>query len=189
VLGVALAAAGAGTAAAAEKVSLRLKWLAQAQFAGFYVAKALCGEEELRWKAGDVFLLPGGGDTRLRAGVSAAVLWAVTNEPQLAFDGSVPAAKRDSPVDVVHYTADEIEQQFALLATTTTRADTAGQALIFSSLRQEASRIIMRAPWASIFFDASGISHAFPSCAAPRFSKDTRRTPGSGESAPISCPA
>jgi NitT/TauT family transport system substrate-binding protein len=40
VLGVALAVAGTGTAAAAEKVSLRLKWLAQAQFAGFYVAKA-----------------------------------------------------------------------------------------------------------------------------------------------------
>jgi gentisate 1,2-dioxygenase len=55
----------------------------------------------------------------------------------------VPAVKRNSPVDVVHYTADEIEQQFALLATTTTSADTAGQALIFSSLRQEASRNIM----------------------------------------------
>eukprot|EP01035_Chromulina_nebulosa_P002146 gene2146-2888_t len=27
-------------ASAAEKVSVRLKWLAQAQFAGFYVAKA-----------------------------------------------------------------------------------------------------------------------------------------------------
>jgi NitT/TauT family transport system substrate-binding protein len=40
VLGIALAVAGTGTAAAAEKVSLRLKWLAQAQFAGFYVAKA-----------------------------------------------------------------------------------------------------------------------------------------------------
>ena len=36
----AIAICAAGGAAAAEKVSVRLKWLAQAQFAGFYVAKA-----------------------------------------------------------------------------------------------------------------------------------------------------
>ncbi len=39
-LGVVALAGTTGGAAAAEKVSLRLKWLTQTQFAGFYVAKA-----------------------------------------------------------------------------------------------------------------------------------------------------
>jgi NitT/TauT family transport system substrate-binding protein len=40
VLGSVLTLASTSSAIAAEKVSVRLKWLAQAQFAGFYVAKA-----------------------------------------------------------------------------------------------------------------------------------------------------
>jgi len=39
-LGVALGVAFAGGARAADKVTLQLKWVAQAQFAGYYVAKA-----------------------------------------------------------------------------------------------------------------------------------------------------
>ena len=40
VLGAALAVAMAGNAQAADKVTLQLKWVTQAQFAGYYVAKA-----------------------------------------------------------------------------------------------------------------------------------------------------
>ncbi len=39
-LGAALAVAAAGAAQAADKVTLQLKWVTQAQFAGYYVAKA-----------------------------------------------------------------------------------------------------------------------------------------------------
>jgi NitT/TauT family transport system substrate-binding protein len=58
VLGVA-AIAAAGTAQAADKVTLQLKWVTQAQFAGYYVAKdkGFYKEEGL-----DVTIKPGGPD-------------------------------------------------------------------------------------------------------------------------------
>ena len=57
---LALALAGvAGTASAADKVTVQLKWLPQAQFAGYYVAaaKGFYKEADL-----DVTIKPGGPD-------------------------------------------------------------------------------------------------------------------------------
>ncbi len=58
-LSAALAAGAAQTAAAADPVTLQLKWVTQAQFAGYYVAEAkgFYAEENL-----DVTILPGGPD-------------------------------------------------------------------------------------------------------------------------------
>ncbi|HZP99295.1 MAG TPA: ABC transporter substrate-binding protein [Reyranella sp.] len=59
VLGAALGLAAAGAAQAADKVTLQLKWVTQAQFAGYYVAKAKGFYSE----AGlDVTINPGGPD-------------------------------------------------------------------------------------------------------------------------------
>ncbi len=59
VLGVALLALQASGAWAAEKVTLQLKWVTQAQFAGYYVAKdkGFYADEDL-----DVTIKPGGPD-------------------------------------------------------------------------------------------------------------------------------
>ncbi|MBT2334695.1 cupin domain-containing protein [Variovorax paradoxus] len=89
---------------------------------------------------GDVFLLPAAWDYRLTAGSAGALLWTVGNEPQLAFDGSQPPAAANAPVDAVHYPADEIERQFALIFSMATSDTTSGRALIFSSDRQQAAR-------------------------------------------------
>jgi len=58
-LGVAALALWGGMAAAADEVTLQLKWVTQAQFAGYYVAldKGFYGEEGL-----DVTIKPGGPD-------------------------------------------------------------------------------------------------------------------------------
>jgi len=58
-LGIALMLFTAGTASAADKVTLQLKWLPQAQFMGYYVAaaKGYYKDEGL-----DVTILPGGSD-------------------------------------------------------------------------------------------------------------------------------
>ncbi len=71
-MGVALAALAAG-AASAEEVKLQLKWVTQAQFAGYYVAKdkGFYKEEGL-----DVDIMPGGPDispTQVMAGGGADV--------------------------------------------------------------------------------------------------------------------
>jgi NitT/TauT family transport system substrate-binding protein len=59
VLGAAILGLGAVSAAAADSVTLQLKWVTQAQFAGYYVAK----DKGLYEKAGlDVTIKPGGPD-------------------------------------------------------------------------------------------------------------------------------
>lgn len=87
------------------------------------------------WGAGDVLLLPGGAVT-LRAHENA-VLWLVGNEPLLAFEGLRPGATAMAPV---HFPADEIERQLALIGACTSNDSTAGLALIFSSDGLEAWR-------------------------------------------------
>lgn len=96
------------------------------------------GGETLRWEPGDVMLLPGGALTH--AAETRAVLWCVSNEPQLAHDASRPPA---SPIAPVHYPAAEIERQLAVIAAAGTNAATSGLALIFSSEGLEAARNIL----------------------------------------------
>jgi gentisate 1,2-dioxygenase len=100
------------------------------------------GGERIDWSAGDVFLLPGGGEHTHRA-ERESVLWVVTNEPQLAFEGFRAAEPAASPIEAVHYRADEILRQLDRIYEVAKGDDTAGFAIIFSSAKQEASRNIM----------------------------------------------
>lgn len=98
--------------------------------------------ETISFRTGDVFVLPG-VPARLMTGGERVVLWAVTNEPQLAFDGDrAPDAAR-MPVAPVHYPAAEIARQIALIYEHARNEATSGIALIFSSDKQAAARNIM----------------------------------------------
>ena len=101
-----------------------------------------CGAEEIAWSAGDVFVLPGGQHAS-HTGETTAVLWLVTNEPQLAFENLRAPAPGQSPTDLVHYRADEIDRQIDLIYEIGRDSSIAGSALIFSAERQEASRNIL----------------------------------------------
>ena len=102
-----------------------------------------CGPERIQWQAGDTFVLPGGLAHAYRAADSHAVLWIVTNEPQLAFENLRPPKAGDAPTDAVHFPADEVERQIKLLYQIGRGEDIAGSALIFSSERQEAIRNVL----------------------------------------------
>jgi len=56
---------------------------------------SVCGAETIAWAAGDIFLLPGAPGIH-HAGPQGAVLWMVSNEPQLAFDHLQPRST-DAP--------------------------------------------------------------------------------------------
>lgn len=96
--------------------------------------------ERIVWSAGDVFVLPGGLAQQHRAGPEGAVLWVVTNEPQLAFENLQPSNQGRAPTEAVHYPAAEIDRQIDRIYQVAMGAETAGLALIFSSDRQEAAR-------------------------------------------------
>lgn len=106
--------------------------------------ETVCGDERVDWKPGDVFVLPGGIVHRYRAAPDAdAILWVVTNEPQLAFEHLRAPVDGNAPTPVVHYPADEIERQIELIYDVGRGSDIAGSALIFSSERQEAIRNVL----------------------------------------------
>lgn len=100
------------------------------------------GSGAIDWGAGDVFILPG-GETFTHAARSDAVLWIVTNEPQLAFEGLRPPADGKAPTGLVHYRGAEIARQLKLLQDIGRDEATAGIAVLFSSDRQEANRNIL----------------------------------------------
>lgn len=104
----------------------------------------LCDTERVDWNPGDVFVLPGGLPLRHEAGAGAdAVLWIVTNEPQLAFEHLRAPEAGDAPTSIVHYPADEIGRQIDLLYEVGRGQEIAGSALIFSSERQLAIRNVL----------------------------------------------
>lgn len=99
--------------------------------------------ERIAWSAGDVFVLPGGAAQHHEAGPDGAVLWLVTNEPQLAFEGVRAPAAGAAPVDAAHFTAAEIAAQLDRIYGLARDEETAGLALVLSSEQQQASRNIM----------------------------------------------
>ena len=74
-----------------------------------------CAGQEIAWSAGDLFILPGGEPALHAAGDADAVLWIVTNEPQLAFENLRAPAPGEAPTELVHYRADEIARQIDLI--------------------------------------------------------------------------
>jgi gentisate 1,2-dioxygenase len=96
--------------------------------------------ETIDWAAGDVFALPGGGETELAATTEDGVLFQVTNEPELAFHGLEPPSPDNAPTETAHFPDAEIRRQMALVHDQQ-KADpnVAGLALHFSSERREAT--------------------------------------------------
>jgi len=102
-----------------------------------------CGGEDIAWGAGDLFILPGGEPATHVAGDADAVLWVVTNEPQLAFENLRAPAPRQAPTELVHYRAAEIARQIEQIYEVGRTEQIAGSALIFSAERQETTRDIL----------------------------------------------
>jgi gentisate 1,2-dioxygenase len=100
------------------------------------------GTETVIWNEGDLVILPG-GPAYTHAAVTDAVLWIVTNEPQLAFEHLRPPANGEAPTAIVHFTSEEIERQIAFIYQIGRTEEIPGSALIFSSEGQEASRNIL----------------------------------------------
>jgi gentisate 1,2-dioxygenase len=99
--------------------------------------------DAIRWGPGDVFCLPGGGETTHVAGSEDCVLWLITNEPQLAFEHLEPAPLDNAVTGAVHYPAEEIGQQLKRVNDKLAGEKLAGLALIFSSTEQAYRRNIL----------------------------------------------
>ena len=105
--------------------------------------KTVSGDESISWGSGDIFVLPGGERQIHQASKEMAILWVVTNEPQLAFEHLQSPEKGAAPTEIIHYPASEIKKQIELIYKVGRGDDIAGSALIFSSSMQEETRNVL----------------------------------------------
>ncbi|HEX5078969.1 MAG TPA: hypothetical protein VFV80_07420 [Geminicoccaceae bacterium] len=128
---------------AGERLSTRLKASAELYYVIEGAGETTRALDAIRWGAGDVFCLPGGGETTHKAGEQDCVLWSVTNEPQLAFEHLEPPAPGNAVTGAVHYPAEEIRSQLARVQERLGGERRKGLALVFSSAQQAHRRNIM----------------------------------------------
>jgi gentisate 1,2-dioxygenase len=128
---------------AGEPLATRLKASGELYYVIAGAGTTSNAADTIAWGPGDVFCLPGGGETRHLAGDEDCVLWSITNEPQLAFEHLEPAAPENAVTGAVHYPAAEIEQQLARVADKLAGQKIAGLALVFSSADQERQRNVL----------------------------------------------
>ena len=92
------------------------------------------GDDVIGWEAGDAFCLPG-GSSAVHTARQDSLLWIVTNEPQLAYEGArVPAPGR-APIEIVHYPGDEIRRRLERIHSLPTEKTMVGKAINLSSRR------------------------------------------------------
>ncbi len=97
------------------------------------------GDDLIDWSSGDVFCFPGGGETLHRAGGANCLLFAVTNEPLLAFEGLRAPLPGRAVVETTHWPAAEIERQFQEVWRRPVSANTTGNSVQFSTTALEPS--------------------------------------------------
>lgn len=128
---------------AGERLATRLKASAELYYVIAGAGETSKALDAIRWGPGDVFCLPGGGETSHVAGEQDCVLWSITNEPQLAFEHLEPPASGNAVTGAVHYPADEVAAQLARVQDKLGGERRKGLALIFSSAQQAHRRNIM----------------------------------------------
>ncbi len=100
------------------------------------------GRDEIDWREGDVFSVPGGSPIRLASAGRDSVLWIVSNEPQLAFENLMPPAAGQALVEAAHFPAATIAQELDQARARLAGQAVAGLAVVFSSEGLQARRNI-----------------------------------------------
>jgi gentisate 1,2-dioxygenase len=91
------------------------------------------GNDAIGWTSGDVFCFPGGGETMHCAGSANCLLFAVTNEPLLAFERLRAPLPGQAVVETTYWPAAEIERQFQEVWRRPVSANTTGNSVQFST--------------------------------------------------------
>src|SRR5258708_588787 len=91
------------------------------------------GKDVIGWVGGDVFCFPGGGETLHLAGGGNCLLFAVTNEPLLAFERLRAPLPGQAVVETTHWPAAEIDRHLEEVWRRPASVDTTGNSVQFST--------------------------------------------------------
>ena len=127
---------------AGESLSTQLKATGELYYVIAGDGDTTNGDDTIAWHPGDVFCLPGGGETLHRAGDTDCVLWLITNEPQLALEHTEPPTPENAPIEAVHYPSENIDRELDQIYAMPPDEKRFGLAVIFSSEALEGLRSI-----------------------------------------------
>jgi gentisate 1,2-dioxygenase len=91
------------------------------------------GADSIEWAQGDVFCLPGGGETAHLAGAGDCLLFVATNEPLLAFDRLRPPLPGQAVTEATHWVAERIERGLQAVWQRPITENTTGASVQFTS--------------------------------------------------------
>ena len=94
--------------------------------------------DSIAWAEGDVFVLPGGGRTRIRANQEDALLWMVTDEPVLAYFG---VERTGLDKEAVHYPAEVTAREMAQIHERVDDGTQSGKAVLFTRAGLETTHL------------------------------------------------
>ncbi len=115
---------------AGESLALRLRATASICYVIQGSGQTTDRGDRLAWRTGDVFRIAGGAETIHRARDGDAVLWLVSNEPEVAFHGLEPPA---DGLPLAHYPAAEIRRHLDAVRATPDREDASGKVVVFAT--------------------------------------------------------
>ena len=96
--------------------------------------QSINGADNLMWKRGDVFCLPGGGETTYRAEADA-ILFNVTDEPVFSYIGARAPDVDTATVETVVWRSEVIERHLEAVYRRPTTEDTTGASVQFATRR------------------------------------------------------
>lgn len=91
------------------------------------------GTDRIAWRAGDVFVLPGGDETKHTANDAGALLFCTTNEPLLAFERARAPLPGAAQVQAVHYPAESLAAQMDLICDERGQKQQTSKAILLTS--------------------------------------------------------
>ena len=94
--------------------------------------------DSIEWAAGDVFVLPGGGRTRIRTHDEDALLWMVTDEPVLSYFG---VERTGLDQEAVHYPAEATAREMARVHGRPDDGTQSGKAVLFTRAGLETTHL------------------------------------------------
>ena len=94
--------------------------------------------DSIAWAEGDVFVLPGGGRTRIRANHEDALLWMVTDEPVLSYFG---VERTGLEQEAAHYPAEVTAREMARIHARVDDGTQSGKAVLFTRAGLETTHL------------------------------------------------
>lgn len=126
-----------------ERFAMRQRASGEVYFVMRGTGQSQNGSATITWREGDLFCFPGGLETVHSAEDKVAILFCVSDEPLVCFQGLQPPGAGEALVETVHWPAVEIDRRLESVYARPNSKDEAGRAVLFSSQALAPARNIL----------------------------------------------